>query len=262
MPAQFLCAAAMPTADSAVLFSGSVTSGSVTGSINIDQAAPDVTAIGAVLFGASVDTTGVTLGITIGGTPMSTLGSPVLFDSNKTQLQAFSLDAPPTGAVVASFSGLGAGIGVGVLVPIIVAYSGVESVGTPVTAGATATTVNSVAVSSDTPAHRVVTIHGAFGIATNNLIADWVAPNNTLRARGVEQFTTRSIIQDAPGAATVTGTATNAFSNANWGAIGFDLAPAIVVADAQITAAGTQMSPVGRTLRAATPSPLRTWVIK
>lgn len=268
MPVQFLSAAAAPTDPGHLYFSGSVTSGSVDdASININASAPDVTAIGALLFSANTNVSGVTLGATIDGEAMSTLGSPVLWDSNKAILQAFSLPDPPTGnalPIVASFSGLGGGGvgGIGVLVPLIVAYSGVESVGTPVTAGGSSTTVNSVEVDSVSEAHRVVTVHGAFGIGvTNNLIADWLGVNNTLRARGIETFTTRMVLQDTPGDDTVTGTATNAFTNSLWGAIGFDLAPAIVVGNAVLQVAGLGMSPSGNVLRAAEPVPERFWLI-
>lgn len=266
MPAQFSSAGAFPNDTGSVAFAGASTSGSVTGSINVNPSAPDQLAVAAVLWAGTVDASGATVGVTFGGTPMTRLGSASLWNSNKSRLDVFTLADPPTGSgksVVASFSGMGTEASQRLLIPAAVVYSGVDTVGSPTTAGGSATTNNSVTVTSVAAAHRVVTVHAALALPNGviNIIADWLGFNNTLRARGTLGVSTYLVIQDAPGSTSVTGTATNAFSNANWGAVGFNMTPAIVSSDASLSAV-IDLTSSGAFYRVETPDPHRTWVIE
>lgn len=263
-----------------VLFAGSASaaeqvftsgsSGSVPQSINVNPDAPDLMAITALLWAGTVTATGGTFGVSFAGHAMTPLGSPIYWGSNQFRLQAYALADPPTGSgltVTSSFSGLSVAGQTGVLMPVTVLYSGVASVGTPVTAGGSASTNNSVTVPSVSPAHRVVAINAAAGLGsppTNlNMLADWDGYSLALRARGTAPpATVWMAVSDGPGAASVIGAATNNFNNALWGAIGFDLAPAPVQGSAAIQlAALIGMQGNARIQRTTSPSPLRTWVI-
>lgn len=264
MPALFSSAGAFPNDFGSVVFAGASTSGSVTGSINVPTAS-DQLAVAAVLWAGNVDASGATVGATLGGSAMTRLGSPLLWDSNKARLDVFTLADPTSGpgkSVVASFSGMGTEAGQREFIPVAVIYSGVNTVGSPVTAGGSATTSNSVTVSSVAAAHRVVTVHAALSLVSGhfNSLDDGVAVNHALRARGTLLLTDCILIQDAPGTTSVTGTAANSVNNASWGAVGFNLTPAIVNGDASLSAV-INLSSSGALFRVENPDPHRTWVI-
>lgn len=269
MPARFLSA----MVSYGTYFSSPATSGSGSGSITISPVAPDVWAIGAVLFMASANASGAVLGMTIDGTPMATHGDPVMWDSNKAMLQAFSLEDAPTGdllAVVPSFE-LGGGVGSGIgpydaiMIPVLVTYSGVESAGeTTDSTGVGVDYKTSVSVDSVAEAHRVVTIHGAGGTSFSKFSNALSPYDFSLTARAFGRDPTfqgiKLALQDAAGASTVTGSVTENPGDAWCGSVGFNLTPAVVTGAALLT---TSMGVLGSGafFRDRTPDDHRYWMI-
>ncbi|ORV92809.1 hypothetical protein AWC11_07345 [Mycobacterium interjectum] len=259
---------------------GTATSGDVTNNHVVNPLAPAVTALLFAFLAANVDATGATLAGTFGGQDMTMLGSPVRWGSNKNALAVFALAGPPSGSQEweASVSGLTANAGGFWIMGDCVSYSGVLSVGEPVfvtgdTAGAQ--TANTVTVDSVSPAHRVVTAHAvtspnlfsAYNLNTRAAIDGqyaYIAYLLSFFGYNFLPYTASAaggelLVGDAPGAPTVTGTATQP-STALWGAVGVPLIPAPVVLDAAL-GVSTDLSVSASLQRVATPSPLRTWVI-
>lgn len=261
-------------------FGSSATSGNLTQNHSVSAKAPAVTALLFAYVQANVDLSAATLAATFGGTSMTMLGSPVLWGTSENALVAFSLPTPPTGVQQWDFSvgGLTASANGFWVFGDCVSYSGVLSVGTPVfVSGDTAgtQTANSVTVDSVVPAYRVVTAHAVrdpdlfsgYDLTPRAMISGAYAYTAYLLSLFGYNFFPyvasaaggELLVGDAPGAATVTGTATQP-STASWGAMGVSLTPAPVVG---LGALGISIatSATGSLTRIATPSPLRTWVI-
>lgn len=239
---------------------GAATSGSVDVDIVASPQSPSLWATASIYLKTNVDTSGATLTVTYGGVEMTEkAGARTYWDGHKNLLTVFELgfnglESPPTGSktVHAAVSGLPSDSGGFWILCDVVVYSGVLSSGDPVvvsgdTAGAQ--TANSVTVPSVSEAHRVVTVHA---IRTPNLFS---AHNLSARAitSGVYAYIAyllsllgynffpyvvsasggELLVQDAPGASTVTGTCTQP-STAQWAAIGFSLTPAPVVLEAAL----------------------------
>lgn len=261
-------------------FGSAATSGSLTQNHSVSAQAPAVTALLFAYVQASVDLSAATLAATFGGHSMTMLGSPVLWGTNENALAAFSLPSPPTGVQQWDFTagGLAANAAGFWVFGDCVSYSGVLGLGSPVfvsgdTAGAQ--TANSVTVDSVAPAYRVVTGHAVrdpdlfsgYNLAARSMISGAYAYTAYLLSLFGYNFFPyvasaaggELLVGDAPGAATVTGTATQP-STASWGAIGVPLIPAPVVGTGALSVS-TGFAASGALTRIATPSPLRTWVI-
>lgn len=261
---------------------GTATSGDVAQNHIINPSAPAVTALLFAYLAANVDASTAVLSATFGtdAVDMAMLGDPLYFDGNKNALAVFSLAAPATGPQQweASVSGLTANANGFWLLVDCVSYSGVLSVGEPVavsgdTAGAQ--TANSVTIDSISPAHRVVTGHAvrsphlfsAYNLTTRAAIDGqyaYIAYLLSFFGYNFIPYTATAtggelLVGDAPGAATVTGTATQP-STAAWGAVGVPLIPAPVIIEAAL-GIPTSVDVAASLHRVATPSPLRTWVI-
>jgi hypothetical protein len=255
--------------------SNGATSGTTSSTHNVSPAATHLVALACVLWTGGVDTTSATFGVTFGGTAMTALGaSAKRWSSNQHYFQWFILDGSlaggatvPTGSrtVTASFSSMPTESNGRAFMMVCATYSNVASVGTPVAVTPTTTTSNSVTVPSVLAAHRVVTTHAA----GNGVSFTPGSYNKTIRGQvaipgalfDVSFFPTGGtlIIGDAPGAASVTATATQN-SSALWAAAGVSLAPTTVVGGSALTT-GIVPAAGGGTYRTATPVSDRYWTI-
>lgn len=237
---------------SAALPLGSATSGNTATTLNVNPNAPDLFAVAALLWNGGVDASGATFGVSFAGTPMTDYAD-VSWNSNKHQLKAFTLADPPSGAnktVTGSFSGMGTEAPTRDFTMVVAVYPGVDSAGTPVTAGNSSPMVNSVAVSSAKAAHRAVFVHSVGGA---NLILSY---NKIVRAhkKGAGLAGGDLLLGDAPGGSTITSTAQPLVSlTALWGAIGFNLLPAPVMVDVVMYISGLAMQAHAGIFRVATP---------
>lgn len=247
--------------DSSTQFGDAVTggSGSVSGPHVVNALATDRVAIVAVMWIGNSDTSSGSLSVTFGGASM-TGSTPMRWTSNKTMFQLFTLANPGTGSKTVQATAASMG-GNGYLIVASSTYSGVQSIGSIVSvAGSTATTSNTISVSSASAAYRVVTVHGCGAQSAANSFSDY---NLTQRAYAEvylwPQVVCEMILGDGPGAATVTGTATQK-SSAAWGAYGIPLTPSVVLGDASLNIS-MNVSSGGNIYRANQPSPLRYWVV-
>ena len=218
-----------------------------------------IVAFVAVLWNGEADTTGATFGVTFGGVAMTQIAAQT-WNSNKSTLRLFKLEDAPTGtqSVVASVSSMPTEVFTARYFLVeSVTYSGINTVGDPVTAGGSSATANTVAVSSVLPAHRVFTAHGV------GKTRRFTAYNQTKRqqiASGVLDGKGSLLIGDAPGAATVTATATHNSSTANWGAIGVAMTPSVVGISAKIKLRLKLRASLAK-FRFADPHPDRDWTV-
>lgn len=255
----------------------SATSGTLTQTHTVNAGAPAVTVALFVYVEANVSLSGATISATYGGTAMTMAGSVVYFGSDENALAVFTLANPPTGAQQweVSVSGVATNAAGFWIMGCCESNSGVLAVGTPVTVTgdtAGAATANTLTVDSVSPAYKVVTGHA---VREPNLFSGY---SQTVRAAvsGAYAYTAyllglfflpyaasatggELLVGDAPGAPTVTATATQP-STALWAAIGLPLTPAPVLGAAAAQVAATVAVSASLT-RTATPSPLRTWVI-
>jgi hypothetical protein len=242
------------------LILGSTTSGSVPVPLNVNPNAPNLAALVGMLFtsGGDADITAATFAATFGGVTMSLAGH-VEWNSNFDGIKLYSLAGPLTGTqdAVVAFTGMPTEALTRNLVVAAATYSGVGTIGSAVDGTTTSSANNTVTVSSVLPAHRVITLHGVSG--ANEFTSYNQQTRAHLHTAGL--LGGDLLMGDAPGAATVTGTAIQALSSALWGAIGIPLTPAIVMGSAAINLAGLSMSPAGGVFRVVTPAPERTWVI-
>lgn len=261
---------------------GTATSGTVSTTHAANPKAQSLWGLAYLYLAANVDTSsGVTVGVTFGGTAMTeTTGARTYFDGNKNLLTVFELQGPPTGAktVEASVSGLTGNANGFWLMLDVVTYAGVQTVGNPVTVSgdtAGAQTTNSVTVASGAPADRVVTAHALRSphlFSANNLTARanmsgvyaYIAYLLSFLGFNFVPYVATAaggglLVQDASGAASVTGTATQA-STAQWGAIGLPLAAAPVVLEVTVEI-DTSISASMSIQRALTPVAERYWEI-
>jgi hypothetical protein len=233
------------------------TSGSTSAPITVNPSAPDVAAIGAILWTGNVDASGADFTLEIDGTPMEQADDPLELGTDETDwLIPYKLVAPTSGNVVASFSGISSSFLTQQIKFVVVSYSGVDQIGDPThTGGGAATTHNSLAINSVLPAHRVAAIHGVAGINF------FQSNNQQIQANATSNFNLNGqlMLQDAPGAASVTCTAEMRFAVQNWGVFGFALTPAVVNIDAVLTLSPLSLVANASLYRVATPDPARTW---
>lgn len=218
------------TASGTALILGGSASGSKTLTHQVSPFARDtvVAYVWAVWTGA-VDVTGATFSATFGGEAMDEVAS-LTWDSDRGTLMLFKLEDAPRGTqpAVLSFSSMPTELVTRNLMVISETYSGVDTVGDPVTAGGTNTTVNTVTAASVKAAHRVISGHA---------IGEWGALSGyTLTKRqSLMMFGGGSIVVgDAPGAASVVSTATNNLTTPNWGAIALAMTPSVVEITASV----------------------------
>lgn len=238
--------------------------GTLTKNHVVNTLATDLVAIVGVVWMGTGITSGGTLSATFGGVSM-TGATAMRWNSDAGSyymVQLFTLPAPATGSQSVAVSAASMA-GDGALALVSATYSGVESIGSIVVQTGSNTASNSVAVSSVSAAYRVVTVHFFGGLDfESSLLSNY---NLTKRAAtGVDDSIYRDgsvLLGDAPGAATVTGTAHQNESSSLWGAYGVPLSPSIVKGNASlnvsIATAGS-----GHLYRVGTPSPQRTWVIE
>jgi len=252
------------SARAAQSFAHTVASGSVSTNHTVNSLAPSPCAIVAVLLTGDVSQSGVTIGVTFGGTAMtpapsgdqSWLSDEVqLLFFYLTNLDTLGLTGPQE--VAASFSGMPtSGSATRWLLLASSTYSGVASVGTATGAGGSAATANSVTVASSAlPAYAVVSAHAFSGL---NLFYGY-NQNKRVDVAGTFGLGPELLIGDAPGAASVTLTV-NQVSTANWGALGVVLTPSVVNLSAAATVVTTDTAAISDH-RAQPPSPLRYWLI-
>lgn len=245
-------------AGSTIIGSGA-TSGSKTVTLNISPQARDrVVVFAAVLFNGEANTSGATFGVTCGGTAMTEIGSRS-WDSNKGVVKLFKLEDAPTGSksVVASFSGMPTEILTARHFMVeAVAYSGIDTVGDPITAGGSTAVSNSVVVPSVKPAHRVISVHG---VEKGKKFNSYNQTKRQTVSSGVLNGGGALLVGDAPGATSITATASQS-STANWGAIGLAMTPSVV----EITAAmklTLKLRASLATFRTAEPFPGREYIV-
>ena len=238
---------------------GATTSGtmSVTHTVNPSARSLVVAYVGVMLV-TGVNTTGITLSVSFGGTAMTALSSRT-WNSNQETLRVFTLLNPPTGSrtVTVTYSGLTTELFNRVMMVSSGTWAGIDStgIGTPVLAGGSSSTSNSVTVSSTLPAHKVITFHAA------GRGFSFSAYNKTKRADVRGPWGTGQLIMgEAPGESSVVSTATQG-STANWGAWGATHAPSIVDGGFSLTTPVSVSETSGSTYRTATPAPDRYWAI-
>src|SRR6202000_673767 len=117
------------SASKLVTTSGST--GSVTVSHNVNPLAEDLVAVAGGFWIGNADARSSAFSVSFGGSSMPSKDGPIRWNANKSVLQAFVLEGPPTGSrsVVLSASGLP---GAGQLYLCSVTYSNVASVGSAV----------------------------------------------------------------------------------------------------------------------------------
>lgn len=236
---------------------GTTTSGTKTVSVNTDPSRTDRTAVLAFEWTGTGSVASVPFTATYGGVAMVLQDTQQFWDTNKSTTAMFILENAPGGPkdFVLSFSGApNTGLVSKSLLITAGTWVGVDSVGTATThAGGTTTTANAITVTSVLPAHKVITVHAVgAGLSSG-------AYSQTLRAKS-DLFNGGALFMgDAPGAATVTATATQG-STSKWYAFGLSLAPAVVdfASTLQVDLA---LSASSGTYRAADPSPDRTWYV-
>lgn len=239
------------------LIAGGAATGSKTLTHNVSTLARDkvVALVGVFVTSAGVNTTSATFTATFGGQAMTEVGSGQTWDTYKGCLHVFKLEDAPRGSqtVVAGFTGMPTELPARNFMMVSLTYSGVDEVTGLVDEGASSTTSNTVAVASVKPAHRVVSFHGV------GRTKKFTGYNQTKRHQ-VEMLGAGSLLAgDAPGAATVTCTATQP-STSEWGAIGVALTPSVVEIVAALRIPHLMTAGV-RTFREATPHPDREWVV-
>lgn len=265
---------------------GAATSGSVRLDHTISTLAQDNWSFAAVYLAAKVSTAGATLVCNWDTTAMTPLAT-LTFDSAKNKVVLFGLQGAPSGkkTVTASVSGMtahagdfGFDMGGFWLTMETLSDAGVMSIGDAVvvsgdTAGAS--TSNSVAVNSVAPAHRVLFIHAVrtpFYFTDHNQTPRADVIGSALGQIGYLLSLSPPVslidldaggellMQDAPGAATVTGTCTQP-STAKWGAIGLPINPSPVVLTGALDIAEELTAGALSFYRSTTPSPDRFWKI-
>lgn len=233
--------------------------GTVTTTHVVNSLATDLVTVVGALWAGNADTSSGSLAATFGGAAMT--GSDVVrWDTNRAMMQIFTLVGPSTGSQTVSVTATGMP-NTGSLAIVSATFAGVAAIGDIVSASPTSSTQNSVTVDSVAAAYRVVTIHGCGSGGISNSFSGYNLVQRASSIIYVPPFPYAEILLgDGPGAATVTGTATQG-SSANWGAFGIPLSPAIVKGDSSLNVSMTTNGG-GHLYRSGTPSPLRTWVIE
>lgn len=208
-----------------------------------------------VFFTGEVNTTFATFTATFGGTAMTQIGTGVTWDTYKGCLHVFKLEDAPRGSqtVVAGFTGMPTELVSRNFEIVVLTYSGVDTVSDPVTAGSTTATANTADVTSVKPAHRVLSFHGVGKGKT------FSAYNQTKRQQIAMVGGGSLLAGDAPGAATVTCTATQASTN-QWGVIAVAMTPSVVEIEANLSVQHLMTASMA-TFRVATPHPDREYTV-
>ena len=246
------------SAKGSLLVGGATATNDVTFNHNVSTLAKDmVVAFVAVLWTGEADTTGATFAVTFGGETMTEIGDET-WDSDKATLRLFSLEDAPRGSqeVVATFATMPTELITRNFMVESVTYSGVDTIGTAVSDGADAGTANTVEVTSVLPAHRVLAAHGV-----GKLRGFTSSGYNQTKRNSVTMFGGGALlVGDAPGADTVTSTATHNASTDEWGAIGVTMTPAIVELTASMTVHLSTRAALG-VYRTSSAHPDRTYTI-
>lgn len=260
MPAVFDSASSKATGHA-----GGDASGSASQTHVVNSGVTDTIALVAVIWSGTVDASGATFSAEYGGVAMDPLDS-ISWDSDHVVLSVFTFTDPPAGGstVEAFFSGMPTEASDRAFDLITLTYSGVQSIGAPVSAGGTSTTANAVTVTSVAPAHRVVSFHGVSDNLGPRIVGIPAVYSGQLRMQSLGGSLTTALLAglyggDLPGDTSVTPTLTQT-ATTNWGAIGVSLSPSPVLGDASIS---FQISATasGDMFRAQNPDPKRTWVI-
>lgn len=250
----------------AVAVAASATTGSVSAPIVVNTNAEDLYALVGVEWIGSVDISAATFTAQFGGQAMTLIGQ-LPWGSNHYTVLLFGLDEPPDGSqsVVASVSGVPTGGVTRKLRMVAATYSGTDGPGAPVLSTPATTSSNTVTVPSGAAADRVVAVHAA-----STLQYSYSNYNLTKRARSVNVPNPIDyllgdrgedlLLGDAPGAASVTSTATQQ-SSANWGAIGVSLAPAAVNWDVGLSLPTPGLAMGMAVYRGGKAAPDRTWLL-
>lgn len=242
------------------LVGGVTTSGSISTTHNVSTIGrDDMVAVVGVLWTGEVDVSADTFTATFGGTSMTDL-SATYDDSNHMMMRLFYLADPPTGTrtVTCDYSSIATELITRQIFIVSATYSGVDITDVPAvttnSGGSSAT--NTLTVTSVLPAHRVVALHSCGKLRAFTASGY----NQQKRASQIMLGGGHLLLGDAPGAASVTSTATHNSATANWLAAGISLVPSIVDAEAHLSVSASVFSG-GSTYRQATPAPDRTWVI-
>lgn len=250
----------------AVAVAGSATTGSVSAPIVVNTNADDLYALVGVEWIGPVDISAATFAVQFGGHAMTLIGQ-VYWGSNHYTVLLFGLDDPPDGSqsVVASVSGVPTGGATRKLRMVAATYSGTDGPGTPVLSTPATTSSNTVTVPSGAAADRVVAVHAAstlqyaysnYSLTKRARSVDVPNPIDYLLGDRGEDL----LLGDAPGAASVTSTATQQ-SSANWGAIGVSLAPAAVNWDVGLALRAPVLAMGMAVYRGGNAAPDRTWLL-
>ncbi len=235
------------------------------GSLQIPLNVPNVpgrVALVSVYWFGEPDCTGATFSAAY-GTDTVNLMQSIAWGSND-RLTLFGISAPKDGQgnLVVSFANMPTGglrcMGVEVLV-----YGGVEAIDTPVLSTPATNVNNTVSVASVQPAWKTVFAHASR--------KKFTAYNQTKRADlpmsaadGIlwwyHSISGELLMGEAPGAATVTSTATQA-STALWGAVGVNLSPAPVNFAMETIVPPAETAVAFSVYRVQETEPKRTWKI-
>lgn len=247
--------------DSSATYTSEIGSASTSGSKTLThtvnpKARSLVVAYVGVLWVGGVNTTGASFSASFGGTAMTALSSRT-WNTNYETLRIFTLQNPPTGSqtVTVNYGSMPTETFNRSIMIISGTWAGIDTIGTPVLAGGTASTSNSVTVTSVLPAHKVITFHAAgrgvsFSAYNQPKRGDIRGPWNTGQL----------IMGECPGAASVVSTGTQN-SSANWGCWGTAHTPSIVDGGGSLSVSASVDKTAGSTYRTATPSPDRFWLI-
>jgi hypothetical protein len=225
---------------------------------NVNTLASDVCGLVTVLWIGTGSTTSGTITVKWGEDSM-TPEDPFRWGNN--MFQGFRIEDQAKGRSTITVTCTNMG-GSGYFIFSHLSYSGVDSIGTVVKATPTSTGNNSVTVSSVAPAYKVVTAHAVGQISPPNSFYSY---SNTLRSNGYvylwPAIVSQILMGDAPGATSVTTTCPMAGATNAWGAYGWSLSPAPVVADAALDLSMDFSAEAGL-YRVGSVAPSRLWVIE
>ena len=202
----------------------------VTQNISVD--APDLWALIAVFLTGDVDLTSITKAVAFDGVAADELAC-AHWGGYTGYLRVYSLKNPNAGnnkSAVASFSGLGVSVGPHSAIVVSTIYSGVESLGTPVSWISTdMTSSNVVHVTEDglVPAGLIYSAHAVGGLNTFN------SYNGVIRQRRNSYWPLGGalLVGDTPGNPDETLTAGTLLPTTIMGGIGIPMNPAVVMLD-------------------------------
>lgn len=212
---------------------GSTTSHSISASVNINPSAGE-TVYGVALYGftSGVSLAGDTIGCTwAGGAVIPLLATPLLFGSDMNTLMGWIIENPPSGAVVASHSGIGTESIKRARFLTVGAWAQAEPLDLDNIQSAVVSAVGSAPATSHTltvpsmlPASRVIAGHlvgrGKKVTAYNGTRVAVAGPGN---------INGQLLLGERRGAESVESTVTHNVSTALWGALALNVDPSPVV---------------------------------